>query len=31
MARAIARLGPIDAGEVRWRGEPLPAQGDAPA
>ncbi|KQX17684.1 MULTISPECIES: ATP-binding cassette domain-containing protein [unclassified Sphingomonas] len=23
-ARAVARLGPIDAGEIRWRGMPLP-------
>ncbi len=24
LGRAIARLGPIDAGEVHWRGQPLP-------
>jgi ABC-type glutathione transport system ATPase component len=24
LARAIGRIGPCDAGEVRWRGEPLP-------
>ena len=24
LGRAIARLGPIDHGEVRWRGDPLP-------
>jgi peptide/nickel transport system ATP-binding protein len=26
LARAIARLGPIDSGEVRWRGELLPSR-----
>jgi peptide/nickel transport system ATP-binding protein len=26
LARAIARLGPADAGEVSWRGKPLPAR-----
>jgi len=26
LARAIARLGPADAGGVRWRGAPLPAR-----
>lgn len=27
LARAVARLGPMDAGELRWRGMPLPARG----
>ena len=26
LARAVARLGPCDSGEVRWRGDPLPAR-----
>jgi microcin C transport system ATP-binding protein len=27
LARAVARVGPMDAGELRWRGMPLPARG----